>query len=152
MDKIFTNSDYEEMLADGMSEETIETLKDATALAETIDMIPSDVSKLTDLMSALPDNYEDAINSIAVLAEKNPKLYSELMALASLALANNDSVVEKQVDPMLAALPEEERKQAEEKFFETLASLSPEKKEEFLKLLKTMSPDQKSDLIRELTK
>ena len=63
MDKIFTNSDYEEMLADGMSEETIEALKDAAALAETIDMIPSDVSKLTDLMSALPDNYEDAINS-----------------------------------------------------------------------------------------
>lgn len=152
MENLFTNADYEEMLADGMSEEDIEILKDATALAETVDMIPDDVSTLTDLMSALPNNLSDATFAVSSLAEKNPKLYAELMALTSLAIANNDSEVVPVSDPLLADLSVEDRDAAEERFFQALASMDETKKAEFIKLLQNLSPEAKGDLIQQLTK
>ena len=152
MEKLFTEADFEEMLKDGMSEEDIEVIKDAMALAETVDLLPNDITKLTDLIEALPDEYGQAVEAISALAEKNPRLYAEFMALVTVVVADHEETTlpVKKVDPALAHLSPEELEVAEQRFFQTIGSMSKEQQQKFMDLIRNITPEQKADLINQL--
>ena len=151
MEKLFNDADFEEMYNEGMSEEDIETLKDALALAETVDLIPDDVTKLTDLIETLPDEYSVAVTAISALAEKNPRLYTEFMALSTLVMLDHeDNLPAGKLDPAFANMTPEELQVAERRFFETLGSMSKEKQQQFMNLIKNITPEQKADLLDQL--
>ncbi len=74
--------DYEEMRKLGVSEEDIQTLKNAMVIKETVDMLPANVEKFVSSVRQIfagKDTGKEIMNFFS-LAEKNPKAFMQVYA------------------------------------------------------------------------
>lgn len=152
---MFTESQRKEFIEDGLSDEEIDTLENALAMSETIDLLPDDIEAfIKEYESKIPDDTMGGIKAILFAAEKDPKFFNQLMAL-NLALAtemNENVPTQKLEETIITKLPDNEYKKASENYFRILSSLSASDRDEFMKLVMNMNEEQKTDMVDRLTK
>lgn len=151
--EIFTESDYEEMLKDGtMTAEEVELMKSATAIADTMAILPDDATEVLKKLEALtPSQSGEEVSRILSLVQSDEKFFVQLMTLAEIADSTNDGV-EATNDPLITALSDEEYSNVEKNFLENFASMSFEKRKELIAMLNGLTDAQKADLINQLKK
>ena len=148
---MFSESERQEFLNDGLSEQEIDLLESTMELSDTVEMIPDDISAfIEEYKGKIPDDTINGMRAIAFASQHDPKFYGELMAL-NLAMAYEDSQNPTQKPiKVLEGLTDEEYKNASDNYFKTLASLSEEDRKEFLNLIANITPEQKTDMINRL--
>ncbi len=147
----FSQKEIEEMLSDGtLTEDDVELFASASAIAETVDLLPDDTNELLKKLESVPasPNGESA-TSIIALAKTDPEFFAQLMALVDLADAEVPEETDT-TDPLITKLSDEEYKNLEKNFFARLESLPLDKRRELIDLLNTASEDQKADLVNML--
>ena len=148
---LFTESDFEKMKNDGMSDEDIAVLKDASAISETMDMLPDDPTELLkEIDSIMPADSKNGFKDTLSLIVKNPELATKMMAMINMVSSGVAS--ETRLDPQIARMTDEEYAKAERKLFETITSLPADKRREFLTLMQNSTDEQKDDFYTELLK
>lgn len=148
---LFTESDFEKMKNDGMSDEDIAILKDASAISETLDMLPDDPTELLkEIDSIMPADSKNGFKDTLSLVVKNPELATKMIAMIN--LVSNGVTSETTLDPQIARMSDDEYAKAERKLFETITSLPADKRREFLALMQNSTDDQKDDFYSELLK
>ena len=150
-DVLLTEQDYKNLAKDGLTEEEIEILKDASAIAETLNILPDDVGEVFNKYEQMPTKtYGETIEGLIAIAQRDPKFFAQLMAITDLVASDNQADVEIKPDPALANFSDEELDQAMKRMYSTLQSLTPEKHAEFMALLQKITPAQKVALVKDL--
>jgi hypothetical protein len=148
---MFTENERNEFLEDGLTEEEIDVLESSMALAETIEMLPKDVTKfIEEYKTKIPDDTVNSMRAMAYAAEHDPKFFNELMALSFvMAYDDEQNPKQKQVKTM-DNLSDDEYLRVKHRFFDTLDGLSESESKEFLNLIVNITPEQKKDMIDRL--
>ena len=134
-----------------MSDEDIAVLKDASAISETMDMLPDDPTELLkEIDSIMPADSKNGFKDTLSLIVKNPELATKMMAMINMVSSGVAS--ETRLDPQIARMTDEEYAKAERKLFETITSLPADKRREFLTLMQNSTDEQKDDFYTELLK
>ncbi len=146
----------EEELAD-LTEEEREIFEAAFAVAETVEQLPDDVTKLLDTFEELTANkteYE-AVKKLFEQAQTNQTYFVQLMSLVQLAedsVQSGAETFEETQNPNILALTDEEYQRAEARLFESLVKMDSERRKEFVEVLEKLSPEQEKAMLDELKK
>ncbi len=138
---LFTDSDYEDMKKYGITDEQIETLKDAESLVATAKLVPNNVNKLLDAVNKVfPNDIKGAMERYVEVAQKDPKFLAQL--LATIELAEQVEVVkpasvEKITAGEISSQETANAKDAVKEFLDVYKSLSPAEKAAFVEGLKS---------------
>lgn len=86
---IFSKEDYELFKKCGMTDEQIKAMEQAEMMSGVVEVLPeaeADIQKLGAALGAIsgPDSKQDLAN-LKLIAEKDPKMLAQLMALTSVA-------------------------------------------------------------------
>lgn len=146
----------EEELAELTPEER-DILESALAVAETVEMLPDDVTTLLTRFEELTANkteYE-AVRKLFELAQDDPAYFSRLMALVDIAedVAESGAVsFDATGNENIESLSDEEYSRAEARLFESLVKMTPDNRKEFVEVLEKRTPAQEKAMLDELKK
>lgn len=145
---MFTESERNEYIADGLSKEEIDLLEDALADCETIDLIPDDIEGfINEYKKKIPEDNIEGMKAILNSAIEDPEFFKKLMALDdAMSAGAKDSLNVAKLDN----LSQEEYDRASRNYFKKLASLSESDREEFIKMISNVNDEQKQDIIERL--
>lgn len=151
---MFSEEEIKELKKDGLTDEEIEVLSDAFALKETVDLLPDNIEEfIQEYESKIPDDAVQGMRATFELAQTNPKLFQQIMALdIVLSSELEEESVQAVEKTFVTELPQEEYETASKNFFNTLVNLSEEDRKEFLKLIAEITPEQKRDMVSRLIK
>ena len=152
METEFSDKMVKEFLDDGLSEEEIELLEDALTEAQTIEMLPDDISALVKKIDEkLPNDAKQSFVEFLKLSETEPELFKQFLALQFVMANEANKEPQKEVKAtIITNLSDEEYERASKNYFSTLAHLSAEKRKEFLKLIENITDEQKQELVKRL--
>lgn len=84
---VFTEEEYDTFRQAGLSEEEIKELEKMEMLSDTIDVLPSDKKDMDRLGAVLEvlssGDGKQNLEKLRILAEKDPKVFAQVMALTS---------------------------------------------------------------------
>ena len=84
---VFTEEEYEAFRAGGLTEEQIKSLEKTELMSRPIDSLPDDEDGMKRLEAALEaisvEDMNKRLENIKIIAEKDPKVFSQIMALSS---------------------------------------------------------------------
>ncbi len=151
---MFTEQDIKEMKEDGLTDEEIEVLLDAGALAETIDIVPNDLEGfLREYEKRVPSGGIEGMRETIELIKKDPEFFQKLIALEMVMAAGvGETPIPKPEETFLTKLPDEEYKKVTSNFFKILADMPESDREEFMKLIANLTEEQKQDMVSRLSK
>lgn len=90
---VFSEEDYKEFKAAGLTAEEIVGLERAEALSQIIDVLPEnaeDIDKLLNSINSLSnDSAKINLNNLLTIAQKDPKLLVQLFAITAIAENEN---------------------------------------------------------------
>ena len=153
-DVLLTEDDYLFLEKEGLSEEEIEILRDASAIVETMNILPDDPNELFAKYNAIPTTtYGESVEYVMNLAKTDPKFFAQLMAVTDLVISGQEiDDVKFTPDPALANFSDEECEIAMKKLYSTLSTLPRDKHTELMGLLQKITPEQKTGLMKDLLK
>ena len=143
---LFEESDFEEMRKLGISEEEIETLKNAATIKATADMLPAE-KDLAKFMANVKNQFSGKdpgkeITEFFELAEKNPEYFLQIFALFEvLDIHDNEGVapaaaVEKISTDAIETEEKEQLKESVKDFLAVYNTLSEEEKKLLIEKIK----------------
>lgn len=94
-DPIFTKEEYEEFKKAGLTQEEITKLENAEAYAQIIDILPNDGEGADKIMAAFASLSNDStkvnVENLLAIAQKDPNLLVQLLAITAIAENENKS-------------------------------------------------------------
>lgn len=145
---MFTESERNGYLADGLSEEEIDLLEDTLVDCETLDLLPDDIGAfIEEYKRKVPEDTVEGMKVILNSAIDDPDFFQKLMVLDEAMSAGLDNKLKLS---KLEDLTPEEYKKASENYFKTFSSLSDKERKEFINMIVNLTEEQKKDMLERL--
>lgn len=152
-DVLLTEEDYFDLQQDGLTDEEIEILRDASSVVETMNILPENPADVFTKYEAIPTKtYAETVEYVMGLAQTDPTFFAQLIAVTDLVSSGEQVNFENIQDPALANFSDEECEMAMKRLYSTLSTLPKEKHSELMNLLQRITPEQKQILIKDLLK
>lgn len=150
---LVSDETFEKLRQRGLSEEEISNLKVSMNLVEAGNAVPEDIEAfLEKVENYFPkDDVAKTIEMFFELAEKDPKFFTEIIAMQTLLGITDSPIAETHVGDALrqirSADSEEEKQQLTNELFVRIKNLNPESKALFLSEMQSLSTDDKKQLL-----
>lgn len=142
---LFDERDFAEMKKLGISEEEIETLQNADAIKQTVDMLPAE-KDMAKFMAKVRQQFAGKdtgkeIMEFLALAEKNPEYFLQIFALFEVLDIHDNEAPEVKIEKIqnsdLDAQNKEILKESVKDFLEVYKTLNADEKKLFLEKIKS---------------